>query len=53
MAAIINFILKILFFIVFWVIVTPLGVLLRLAGIDYLQRQFDSKKSYWINKEKS
>lgn len=53
MDRIVNFILKAFFFIIFFLIVTPLGVLLRLVGIDYLQRRFDNKKkSYWIDKDR-
>lgn len=53
MNRIINLTLKVLFFVIFFVIVTPFGVLLRLGGIDYLDRRFDNKKkSYWIEKDK-
>lgn len=46
-----NFILRSIFFIIFFLIVTPLGLLLRLVGIDYLQRRWDPRRdSYWIEK---
>ncbi|GEM_PF-2258388 len=53
MDKVINFIFRVFFFIIFFLIVTPIGILLRLAGIDYLQRQLEKgRNSYWIKKER-
>lgn len=49
MNQIINYFLKIVFFIIFYVVITPVGLCLRLVGIDYLQRRFEREEdSYWI-----
>lgn len=46
-----NFILKILFTIVFFVIITPIGLLLRLFGVDYLDvKKKTGRTTYWVNK---
>ena len=46
----INLLLKILFFFVFVGVITPVGLLLRLFGVDYLRRSFRAdEKSYWID----
>ena len=51
MNIVINFILKVIFFIVFFLLITPIGIILRLLGIDYLHNRFEKgKDSYWINK---
>lgn len=43
-----NFIVKIVFGVVFLLIVTPAGFLLRMFGIDFLERKMDPKApSYW------
>jgi len=48
-----DFFLKILFFIIFFLVVTPFGLLLRLFGIDYLQRRLEKEKnSYWTEQSK-
>lgn len=37
---------------IFFLFVTPLGLVMRLAGKDFLRRQIDPKaKSYWIRRE--
>jgi NADH:ubiquinone oxidoreductase subunit 5 (subunit L)/multisubunit Na+/H+ antiporter MnhA subunit len=44
-----NTILKFLFTIIFFVIITPLGLIIRLFGIDYLDQKLQTeRKSYWI-----
>lgn len=49
MNRIIDSILKVAFFIIFFLVVTPIGILLRLMGVDYLQRRIEKKRnSYWI-----
>lgn len=38
---------------VFYLVLTPVGVLLRLAGIDFMRRRVDpGEKTYWINRDK-
>ena len=38
---------------VFWLLITPIGVMVRLAGQDPLPRKYDpSARSYWTPKEK-
>ena len=35
---------------IFFFVVTPTGLLMRMIGIDLLNLKFNKKKSYWINK---
>ena len=37
--------------IIFFLIVTPIGLLMRMLGKDLLNLKFNSKKSYWIEKD--
>ena len=38
--------------IVFFLVVTPIAIIMRLLGKDLLKKKYDSKnKSYWINRE--
>jgi hypothetical protein len=38
--------------IIFFIIILPFGLLLRLVGRDYLRLRFDDKvDSYWIKRE--
>ena len=39
--------------IVFFIIITPIGLFMRLIGKDLLQTKFSKKNSYWINREKN
>jgi hypothetical protein len=40
--------------IVFFIVVTPIGFIMRIFGKDLLNNRYNKKsKSYWINKEKS
>ena len=40
--------------IVFFIIVTPTGFIMRIFGKDLLNKKYNNKsKSYWINREKS
>ena len=36
--------------IIFFFVVTPIGLLMRLLGKDVLNLKYDKKKSYWIEK---
>ena len=39
---------------VFFVVVTPIGIIMRLFGKDILKRKFNNKeKSYWIYRDKN
>lgn len=43
-----NFFIKIVFGVIFLLIITPVGLLLRMFGIDFLKRKIDSNAStYW------
>ena len=39
--------------VVFFIVVTPIGLFMRLIGKDLLQTKFSKKNSYWINREKN
>ena len=44
-------ILELVFLIVFVFLITPLGLILRLIGVDYLNRKIEKQnKSYWIKR---
>lgn len=46
-----DIILKFVFLIVFIFLITPIGIVLRLLGVDYLNKKIDKKnKSYWVKK---
>ena len=43
-----NILLKLIWLIVFLFVITPIGLLLRLFGIDLLDKKIDSNNaSYW------
>lgn len=43
-----SFMIKVVFGVLFFVVITPVGLLLRLFGVDYLDRRIGSEaKSYW------
>lgn len=45
---ILNALLDTLFFIIFFLIVTPIGLVLRLFGVDFMQRKISPDSvSYW------
>ena len=40
--------------IVFFIVITPTGFIMRIFGKDLLNKKYNNKsKSYWINREKS
>ena len=39
--------------IIFFTIITPIGIFMRLIGKDLLRTKFSKNKSYWIEKEKN
>ena len=38
---------------IYFIIITPLGILMRLFGKDLLNIKFNKDKSYWIKREKN
>ena len=44
---------RIILFVLFYLIFTPIGLVIKLTGKDLLERKIDkSRDSYWIKKEK-
>ena len=39
--------------VIYFLIITPIGILMRLAGKDLLNIKFNKNKSYWIKREKN
>ena len=39
--------------IIFFLIITPIGLFMRLIGKDLLQTKFSKKNSYWINRKQN
>ena len=40
--------------IVFFLVITPIGLIMKIIGKDLLNKRYNNKsKSYWINREKS
>ena len=35
---------------IFFTVVTPIGIIMRILGKDLLNLKFNKKKSYWIEK---
>ncbi len=47
-----NIISKIALFFIFFLLITPMGIIMRLAGKDFLNKEFDKNAAtYWINRE--
>ena len=38
---------------IYFIIITPIGILMRLFGKDLLNIKFNKDKSYWIKREKN
>ena len=38
---------------VYFFVITPIAIIIRLLGKDLLRTKFDKKLSYWINREKN
>ena len=55
LAAVLGFIMtRLILSILFYIIITPIGLILRLTGKDLLDMKWDKKKnSYWIKREKT
>ena len=40
--------------VVFFLVITPIGIFMKLLGKDLLNNKYDNKKnSYWIDREKT
>ena len=44
---------KIIMGFIYFIIITPIGILMRLFGKDLLNIKFNKNKSYWIKREKN
>ena len=38
--------------VIFFVVITPIGLIMRLLGKDLLMRKYSNRTSYWIEREK-
>tara|TARA_B100001123_G_scaffold363223_1_gene420810 strand:- start:360 stop:752 length:393 start_codon:yes stop_codon:yes gene_type:complete len=38
---------------VFFIVITPMGIIMRLLGKDLLNTKYSNKTSYWINRDKN
>ncbi len=47
-----KFITPIVMAIIFYLIISPFGVVIRLFGKDLLMKKYSKKSSYWIKREK-
>ena len=47
-----NFISPIVMAIIFYLIISPFGIVLRLIGKDSLMKKYSKQSSYWIQREK-
>ena len=48
-----RIIAPIVMFIIYFVILTPIGLFMRLIGKDLLNTKFTNNKTYWIKREKN
>jgi uncharacterized protein involved in cysteine biosynthesis len=45
---------RLILWIIFYLVFTPIGLVMRLLGVDLLARKIEKNKdTYWIKKEKS
>ena len=47
-----RFIAPIVMGILYFMVITPIGIILNLFGKDLLKKKFNSKSSYWIKRDK-
>ena len=47
-----SIIAPIVMFVIFFLVVTPLGIFMKILGKDILNIKFKKKNSYWIKREK-
>ena len=47
-----NFISPIIMALLFFVVISPIGLIMRLFGKDSLMKKYSNKSSYWIKREK-
>ena len=49
-----NLVAPIIMGIIFFLVVTPIGLIMKIIGKDLLQKKYDKKKgTYWIKRDKS
>jgi hypothetical protein len=48
-----NIVAPIVMGIIFFFVITPIGIIMRLFGKDLLNLKKNSKETYWINKDKN
>ena len=48
-----KFIPPIIMALIYFIIITPIGLLMRLIGKDLLNIKFNQQKSYWVQREKN
>ena len=48
-----RFVAPIVMAIIYFIILTPTGLLMRLIGKDFLNTKFSKNNSYWIKREKN
>ena len=47
-----NFISPIVMAIIFYLLISPFGIMMRIFGKDLLMKKYSKKSSYWIKREK-
>jgi len=47
-----NFISPIVMAIIFYLLISPFGIVMRIFGKDLLMKKYSKKSSYWIKREK-
>ena len=47
-----NFISPIIMAIIFYLLISPFGIVMRIFGKDLLMKKYSKKSSYWIKREK-
>ena len=47
-----NFISPIIMAIIFYLLISPFGIVMRIFGRDLLMKKYSKKSSYWIKREK-
>ena len=48
-----KFVPPIIMALIYFIIITPIGLLMRLIGKDLLNIKFSQQKSYWVKREKN
>ena len=48
-----NVISPLVMVVIFFLIITPIGLFMKIIGKDLLNKRFNKNRSYWINKDKN